>query len=37
MRPLCKIFDTLKVDEESYADNQSHWVKKCAGVIPVCR
>ena len=27
MRLLCKIFETLKIDEESHAD------KKCVGVI----
>ena len=27
MRLLCKIFETLKIDEESHADNQSHWSK----------
>ena len=27
------IFETLKNDEESHADNQSHWIKKNVGVI----
>ena len=27
MRLLCKIVETLKIDEESNADNQSHWIK----------
>ena len=27
MRLLCKIFETLKIDEESHADNQSNCIK----------
>ena len=32
MRLLCKFFETLKIDEESHAD-QSHRIKKCVGII----
>ena len=33
MRLLCKIFETLKIDEDSHADNESHWIKKRVGII----
>ena len=28
MRLLYKIFEALKIDEESHADNESHWMLK---------
>ena len=32
MRLPCRIFETLKIDEESHIDNKSHLINKCVGV-----